>query len=140
MTTVTILSIVVAVAAPLPKERVKPMPSVVGEWLIEILNDRPVEPDQALRFLFRNDGTYVFYSGTEEQYVAKYTADPRSAPATLDIEPRSYAVGETFRGIYKFDKDGDVLTFWWNYGGNVRPTKFESNDEVKAIVLRRIRK
>jgi uncharacterized protein (TIGR03067 family) len=125
MTPVAILGMAVAVAAPLPKERVKPMPSVVGEWVVERSTFAGEEQprDGEVVYVFREDGTYALFRNAR-LFVdgRRYTTDSKAVPATIDLFTPGTSAEPLYRGIYKVD----TLTICHSDRGGPRPTKFES--------------
>jgi len=128
MTPIAVLGISVAVAAPLPKERVKPMPSVVGEWVVETETkggeEQPKE-GEPFSYLFRDDGSWALLQrGRLFADYRRYTTEPKATPATIDLFPPGTGTQPWYRGIYKVD--GDTLTICYSDRGEPRPTTFES--------------
>jgi uncharacterized protein (TIGR03067 family) len=134
MTPVIILGIVV-VAAPLPKERPKPPPSVVGEWVLVNATFDGVEEkfvDGPRRFVFDADGTYTVFRGGRKQYEHEYGTNPKTDPAGMDLERVLSGERGTHEAIYKVA--GDTLTICWAIRQTPRPTKFESTADSKTVL------
>jgi uncharacterized protein (TIGR03067 family) len=137
MTAVTLFAVIATVAAPLPKERPKPTPSILGEWVLVKLTydgiareEDPVCPD---RYVFSDDGTFRVFGGTKERYGGlRFVTDRKPDPATADLDLPMEFGGRFFQAIYKFD--GDIMTFCFDFNDKPRPTKFEANADSSAVL------
>jgi uncharacterized protein (TIGR03067 family) len=144
MTSVTILSIVVAIAAPLPKERPKSTSSIVGDWVVVKYagdgKEWDEDQDNPLRFVFFDNGTYDLLQGPRTLHVGvKFVIDLKSSPATIDLDTDAVG-GWVYRGIFKVERD--VLTVCLANFDNPRPTAFESKKGTHTTlhVLKRVKK
>jgi uncharacterized protein (TIGR03067 family) len=149
--TITILGLAVAVAAPLPKERPEATQSVVGEWVLVKVTcegrvtydgaERAADPDHSDRYVFSDDGTYSYFTGSQRRFRgAKFVANPKASPRTLDLDLPVAPEGKVIRGIYQVD--GDVMIFCWNFSDQTRPTMFESTpgSSDRLYVFKRAKK
>jgi uncharacterized protein (TIGR03067 family) len=124
--TPALLALAVAVAAPAAKDPPKKdPPTIVGEWLGEKAEagGKPLPvPPGGVTMEFTADGKVVIKEGPKPPVTGEYTADPKKAPAEIELTP---AKGKdiTLVGIYKVE--GDALTLCLGVGGK-RPDKFES--------------
>jgi uncharacterized protein (TIGR03067 family) len=146
MNPIAILCIVVAVAAPLPKERPKSTESIIGEWVRkestfkgQKLRDDP--PEGVVRFVFAGGGTYDFFRGSEREIEGNgYKTDPKADPPTIDLEFPWTAVHDVVPGIYRVD--GDTLTICLTVDHKPRSTRFASTAEAGTAlwVFQRVKK
>ncbi|HVK12692.1 MAG TPA: TIGR03067 domain-containing protein [Gemmataceae bacterium] len=111
------------VAAPALKDREKPAPSLVGEWVIEssVVGGRPSKANRN-RWVFRADGTRAIFDTTKELARGTYATDPKANPATLDLDPGP--ADGVYPCIYRLD--GDTLTLNVGWQKSERPAAFES--------------
>jgi uncharacterized protein (TIGR03067 family) len=136
--TPTLLALVLAVAAPVTKDKEPPKkePTIVGEWAGEKAEAAgmalPV-PVGGMTMEFKGDGTLVIKDAGKPPEEARYTADPKKEPAEIDLTPPA-AGGkvEKLAGIYKVE--GDTLTLCLAAVGE-RPKKFESAAGAPTILM-----
>ena len=109
-------------------------PSLVGEWAIEssVEDGKPDQLPPGMTWTFTADGKAALKVGGQAvpAIEATYTADPKKAPAQVDV---AAGPGETLRGIYKVEKD--TLTFCFVEGPDARPTAFASPAGSKVVLL-----
>jgi uncharacterized protein (TIGR03067 family) len=136
-----LLTLAMAIAAPMPKESKEP--TIVGEWTVETMAmGGKSEPAKfPFKLVFAKDGTFVMDKGPKgPRDVSKYTHDPKKAPAELDVHPpKEFADAGKMLGIYKIE--GDSLTIALGVLDE-RPTKFESPPKslVTVFVCKRVKK
>jgi uncharacterized protein (TIGR03067 family) len=143
MTPIALLAVAVVVGAPLPKERPKPLPSIVGDWVTQSRTFagtvRPIA-GEPLRYAFAEDGTYGVYRGPGRLVDdRKYTTDLKKDPAGVDLDTDADG-GRVYRGIFKVE--GDTLTVCWGNVDQPRPAGFESSSTkpTTVYVFQRVKK
>ena len=134
--TPALLALAVAVAAPAAKDPPrKDPPTIVGEWAGEKAEagsmPLPVPPG-GITMEFAADGKVVIREGAKPPVTGEYTADPKKAPAEIDLTPSAKGKDITLVGIYKVE--GDTLTLCLGVGGK-RPNTFESPAGSQVILL-----
>jgi uncharacterized protein (TIGR03067 family) len=140
-----LVGLAISVGAPGKDPAAKDPPSLVGEWVGEKAvaggKERPV-PEGGITFTFAADGKLTVKEGKRDKNdTGTYKADPKKAPAEVDIIPPEDKKEPTVLGIYKLD--GDTLTLCFGRGKEgSRPTKFESPEGSQTIVitLKRVKK
>jgi uncharacterized protein (TIGR03067 family) len=140
MTSVTILGIAVAVAAPLPRERPKSTPSIVGEWVMErmtlpgLLDFQP----NGMTFEFAADGQMQIRSPFSKPLgmavLGTFKVDSAKNPPELDFTESGNI---TRRAIYKFEPDGTLLICYPSDSNGPRPTTFESDGVATTLMTLR---
>jgi len=134
-----LIGLAIAVGAPAkeaPKDKDKP--GIVGTWVGEKAvaggKDLPV-PDGGISFTFTEDGKVMIKEGKREKPDSgTYKLDPKKDPAEIDLTPPPDKKDDkTILGIYKVD--GDTLTLCFGKESAERPTKFESPEGSKFIVI-----
>jgi uncharacterized protein (TIGR03067 family) len=129
------LGVVLAVGAPGEKDK-KEGPSIVGEWdgvkAVRGGQERP-NPEGGVVVTFSADGKITIVEGgkpKDEQ--GSYKVDTKKNPAEIDVTaPKEEG---TYPGIFKIE--GDTLTVCLgDKGSTERPTKFESPDGSKILLL-----
>jgi len=125
--TPALFALALAVAAPAAKDPPrKDPPTVVGEWVGETAEaggmPRPAPPGGAA-MEFTADGKAVIREGAKPPRTGVYTADPKRAPAEIDLTWSAGGQDVALVGNYKVE--GDILTLCLSVGGK-RPAKFES--------------
>jgi len=135
MQTTLMLGLVLAVGAPALKDAKKDPPSVVGEWVPELVvvggQATPVPTGSVIAFT--RDGKCTLNDGTAASIDLAYTADPKKQPAEIDVADAGARAGaNVLQGIYKFD--GDKLLICITLGGD-RPKTFESLGGSATILL-----
>ena len=133
--TPALLALAVLVAAPAAKDPPKTdPPSLVGEWAIDssVEGGKPDQLPPGMTWTFTADGKSALKVGglAVPSIEGTYTADPKKAPAELDV---AAGPGEAMRGIYKVEKD--TLTFCFVEGTDARPTTFASPAGSKVVLL-----
>ena len=133
--TPALLALAVLVAAPAAKDPPKTdPPSLVGEWAIEssVEGGKPDQLPPGMTWTFTADGKSVLKVGGVAVVAidGTYTADPKKAPAQLDVDG---GIGGSLRAIYKVEKD--TLTLCFVDGAPVRPTEFASPAGSKVVLL-----
>jgi uncharacterized protein (TIGR03067 family) len=139
----TLLGLVIVVAAPNLKEPPKRVPEIVGQWVVESVSlggsvpaPAPVETvfefTASGQWLIKREGVLDKSSSREVQY------DAEASPPTIDgIHPQAAAGNggrsRNFLGIYKVD--GDTLTICFGGPNEQRPTKFESEDGSRVVLM-----
>jgi len=121
-----------ALGAPAPKAD---PPTLVGEWVSEkgvIGGDDRAVPAGNLTLTFTADGQVQVREGAKPPDRATYKADPKKAPAEIDIDPPAVEKAPAMTGIYKVE--GDTLTLCLSRGGK-RPAKFESPAGSDLLLL-----
>ena len=131
------LTLTVAVAAPLPRDRPKKEPpSVVGEWVRVGHTEAgaAVPPDREThRQVFTADGRWNYSYGAHKGAAGlTFVADPRQSPPTIDINPGPGGIPNSYRGIYKVE--GDTLTLCLVSGDRDRPRSFESTPDRPTTI------
>lgn len=135
-----LIGIAISVGAPGAKDAPKKEVSIVGEWIGEKAvrsgQERPV-PEGGITFTFTADGQMSVKEGNREpKDGATYKIDTKKNPAELDIIPPAGKKEPTILGIFKID--GDTLTICIGAGskdGSERPTKFESPEGSKTMLM-----
>jgi uncharacterized protein (TIGR03067 family) len=121
----------VAVAAPAAKDP----PTIVGEWAGEKAEaggmPLPVPPG-GIAMEFAADGKVVIKEDAKPPEIGGYTADPKKAPAEIDLTPSAKGKEMTFVGIYMVE--GDALTVCLGVGGK-RPDKFEAPAGAEYMLM-----
>jgi uncharacterized protein (TIGR03067 family) len=141
--TPTFLALALAVAAPAPKADAKEAASIVGEWAADGYVQAGSQRDRPIRITFTADGKFLVQEGKREKpEEATYKADPKKAPAEIDIFPPVRQTAPPMMGIYKVD--GDTLTLCVSKGGpeaGTRPAKFESAEGSRdtLFTLKRVK-
>lgn len=141
----TSLVLVLALVAGAPNKKDPPAkepPSLVGEWaaVSGTRGGKPDNPEPGTSITFTAEGKVLLKEGKREKSEeATYTADPKKAPAEVDIVPPAKEKGPTIIGIYKID--GDTLTLCIAMGGE-RPKEFASpsGSEIMLITCTRVKK
>lgn len=140
MTSVTLLAVVATVAAPLPKEREKPVPPINGEWVVErmtfpgLLDFQP----NGMTFEFAADGKMLTRSpfsrppGIGE--TGTFKVDPVKDPPELDFTEPGNVIR---RAIYKFEPDGTLIICHPIARDGARPTAFKSDGAVNRLMTLR---
>jgi uncharacterized protein (TIGR03067 family) len=144
MNSLAILGIAVAVAAPLPKERVKSTSSIVGEWVMEQVTVGGADVTEVVGdewWVFSEEGTYTVYRGTGKEFDGpRYVTDQKSVPTTIDADVPQGREHIRRRGIFKIE--GDVMTVCWASEDGSRPTAFESKkgSPTTLYVFKKVKK
>jgi uncharacterized protein (TIGR03067 family) len=115
-------------AAPALKDRPKTEPGLAGDWeVVELtMAGQPID----LRgvhtgFRFTADGRWGQVNGSREpERLARFTVDPATGPASLNLSGANNSGGPVMVGIYRLD--GDTLTLCLVPAGSPRPTEFTS--------------
>jgi uncharacterized protein (TIGR03067 family) len=129
------LGAVLTVGAPGEKDK-KEAPSIVGEWNGEKAvrggQEMPI-PEAGITVTFTADGKLkVTEGGKEKEEHGTYKLDAKKTPGEIDITPPKE--DGTHLAIFKID--GDTLTICLSDKGSTeRPTKFESPDGSKIMLL-----
>jgi uncharacterized protein (TIGR03067 family) len=138
MNCVTILSLAVVVAAPLPKDppRKAEPPAIVGTWTCTSITDggRPNSADVegGLIFEFAANGTLKTTKNGKPEPDGSYVVDAAKSPTDIDLTPE--AGGGIVRGIYKVE--GDVLTLCFDdVIAGKRPTAFASPKGTSLLLI-----
>jgi uncharacterized protein (TIGR03067 family) len=124
--TPALLGLVLAIAAPLPKESPRPAPAdnpLMGEWVVEshIASGKPIPiRDKPERVMITKD---LWKVGKELKTESNLWLDPTKDPPQIDVWVPTQGEEARVRGIYKLD--GDILTVCYTLGAD-RPTKFDS--------------
>jgi uncharacterized protein (TIGR03067 family) len=143
MTSSVLVGLALVVAAPATKETpAKDPPTLVGEWAgaTGLRGGKPDNPPPGTTLTFTADGKLLMKEGGDSKAEeGTYSADPKKAPAELDITPGGTEKAPTIRGIYKVE--GDTLTICLAIGGE-RPTEFASppGSENMLVTLKRAKK
>jgi uncharacterized protein (TIGR03067 family) len=129
------LGVVLTVGAPGEKDK-KDGPAIVGEWSGEkaVRGGQEVAvPDGGITVTFTADGKVkIVTGGKERDEHGTYTIDAKKSPAEIDLTPPK----EEGKHLGIFKIDGDTLTVCLgDKGGTERPTKFESPDGSKIMLL-----
>jgi uncharacterized protein (TIGR03067 family) len=139
-----LIGLAVVVAAPAPKEAPKKEATIVGEWIGEKAvsggKELPVPPG-GISMGFNADGTLTLHEGGKGNVkTGSYKIDPKKDPPEIDLSPPADKKDDTILGIYKLE--GDTLTLCFQKGGPGRPTKFESpeGDRSVVITMKRVKK
>jgi uncharacterized protein (TIGR03067 family) len=142
-----LLGLAVAVAAPGPKDPPKADGPLVGTWALESMTAGGTpRPGLKATVTFAQDGTYVTRAEATpplavQSQAGTYRADPKRAPAEVDITSAAGGVGpaRTSVGIYRVD--GDTLTVCSTVDG-ARPKGFDApaGSNRTLAVYRRVRK
>jgi uncharacterized protein (TIGR03067 family) len=132
-----LIGLAVVVAAPAPKEAPKKEATIVGEWIGEKAvsggKEMPVPPG-GISFGFHADGTLTIKEGGRtDGKTGSYKVDPKKNPAEIDLIPPADKKDDTILGIYKLE--GDTLTLCFQKGDPERPTKFESPEGERTVVI-----
>ena len=134
-----VVGLALSLGAPAPKEGEKKDTSIVGEWVgvkaVAGGKERPV-PAGGVTFTFTADGKFLVREGKREKAdEGTYKVDPRKDPAEIDIMAPEDKKQGTIPGIYKVE--GDTLTLCIARGGpeSERPTKFESPDGARVMLM-----
>lgn len=115
------------------KEVAKEMVPFQGPWKvvkIELGGKPPPGTIPAMRFVFKADAVEIA-EGKEAPSEGGYTVDPKKEPAEIDlITPQKKKIP----GIYRFDKNGQlVISLLANPNGK-RPTKFDEADTITYVL------
>jgi uncharacterized protein (TIGR03067 family) len=129
------LGVAIAVGAPGEKDN-KEGPSIVGEWKGEkaVRGGQEVAvPEGGITVTFTSDGKVkIVTGGKERDEHGTYTVNTKKNPAEIDLTPPK----EDAKHLGLFKIDGDTLTLCLSdKGGTERPTKFESPDGSKIMLL-----
>jgi uncharacterized protein (TIGR03067 family) len=141
MNAALLLGLAVGVSAPALKDPPPKTESIVGEWVIEsvTLGGKAATSAAGIRYEYTADGQQITRGerGRKTNYHS-YKVDPKADPPTIDMS--SPASGPELRGIYKVE--GDSLVFCFGFDADSRPTRFESPDGSRLIlmVLKRVKK
>ena len=136
-----VLGVILAVAAPVPKDPPKKELPVVGEWegvkAIAGGKEDPL-PGGGVTFTFAADGKYYARAADMERpREGTYTVDPKADPAHMDmIPPADDGDRVVLKGIWKVE--GDTLTMCFGRrvkDANERPTKFESPEGGNVVLM-----
>ena len=129
MNGLALIGLVVAVAAPAPKEAAPPL---VGTWVCDGKTLGAVEPVPDLVYEFTAGGILrVRFDGRPGQD-HEYRTDTTVKPAEIDWLVTG--TRQTMRGIFKVD--GDRLTICWHDGLEPRrPSAFESPAKSVNLLL-----
>lgn len=136
------LGLVLAIAAPAPKESPKPATAdnpLLGEWVVEshIASGKPIPiRDKPERVMITRD---LWKVGKELKTESNLSLDPTKDPPHIDVWVPTQGEEARVRGIYKLD--GDTLTVCYSLGTE-RPTKLESLPKSGnwLITLKRVKK
>jgi uncharacterized protein (TIGR03067 family) len=143
-----LVALALAVGAPATKDPPKKeAPSVVGEWAGEKAvqggQERPVPPG-GVSITFTADGKFLVREGKREKpEEGTYKVDTKANPAQIDImPPEDKAERGNVRGIFKIEGDTLTLCFAGSKDDGERPTKFESPEGSRTMVmtLKRVKK
>jgi uncharacterized protein (TIGR03067 family) len=128
--TPTLLTLALAVAAPLPKDKPKAEPGKLeGHWVVEsYLAGGKVEAERAGMHL-SFDGKSVVVAEEKGADVA-YAARPKTDPPEIDLT----AANNLIPGIYKIEGDTLLLCFP-KAGGTDRPKKFASPAGTTIVLM-----
>ena len=130
MTSIAILSIAVAVAAPLPKERPKQL-SVVGKWVVVEWKTRTGSGKlDGPAVEFTSDGAFEASEGPPGN-ATSYTADTAKQPPELDF---NFPSDSPRACIYKLEEDGTLVICYRVKDHGSRPTKFETSDDNTVLL------
>ena len=120
------------------KDKKKDIDALQGTWKIESFKvagqDGPEEFVKKASFVIK-DKKYTLTIDDEEMETGTFKLDPEKKVKTIDLEIASgNDQGKKQLGIYTL-KD-DTLTFCFAFPGETdRPTKLESSDDSKTILL-----
>ena len=135
------MGLAVGVSAPALKDPPTKSETIVGEWEIEsvTMGGKRATSRTGIRYEFTSDGQRITKSDRGDRPQSfKYHANATADPPTIDmVGPKDSAAG---RGIYRIESDH--LVFCFGFDANTRPTKFESPDGSRLIlmVLKRVKK
>jgi uncharacterized protein (TIGR03067 family) len=127
MNSTLLLGLALSVGAPAPKEAPKADPAKIeGDWVIEkYVNGGKVDD--------KRTGMEVKITADEitpgRESAARYTLDPKADPPRIDLTTDK----KTIPGIYKLE--GGTLTICFPKGQGERPSKFESPDGSRIVVM-----
>lgn len=136
MHTTTVLTLALTLAAPAPKEAPKKeTPAIVGEWkCVAFVGGGKTWAGDALPEIvlkFTADGTFQQTARGKVDAEGTYVIDPTKDLAEVDY--KGSKVGKENYGIYKVEKD--ILTLCVTENGGARPTKFESPDGTRVMLM-----
>lgn len=133
-----LVGLAVTISAPAPKDAPKKESSIVGEWngvkAVAAGKELPV-PEGGVTFTFAEDGKVLIREGKRDKDSATYKVDPRKDPPELDLIPPPDKKEPTVHGIFKVEGDTLTLCFERGQGEGTRPTKFESPEGSRIIVI-----
>lgn len=108
--------------------------SIVGEWDGEKATrggkERPV-PEGGVKFTFTAEGKFIVKEGSRDQEVGEYKVDAKKNPVELDIIDSKK--DRKMLAIFKIE--GDTLTMCLSDDKDGRPTKFESPEGSKTMLI-----
>jgi uncharacterized protein (TIGR03067 family) len=135
-----LVTLALAVGAPGGKDAPKKDVTIVGDWNGEKAvsggKERPV-PEGGVTITFTADGKFVVREGKREKAErGTYTTDTKKDPAEIDITPPPDK-GErgVIKGIFKVDGDTLTLCFVGGKEDAERPTKFESPEGSRQMLM-----
>jgi uncharacterized protein (TIGR03067 family) len=137
-----LLGLSLALGAP-AKDPPKKEASVLGEWVPEKMvaggKEMPA-PKEKITFGFEADGKLIVTEDKEKPDVGSYKIDAKANPPRIDLSPPEGSNEPCLYGIYKLD--GDTLTMAVSEKEADRPTKLESPEGSKVVllVLKRVKK
>lgn len=133
-----LVPMVALVAAGDDKKAEADLKAMVGKWKVEKaemggkdLTDFAKE----MQFEIRQGGKYTAKIGDETDEGA-FTVDPSKSPKELDVKPTSGPnKGKTVKGIYKIEVDTLTVCYGFEADKAARPTKFDSKDGDKTLLM-----
>lgn len=139
----TLLGLALVVAAPNLKEPPKKNPEIVGQWTVESMNlggKQNARAPAEMIYEFTADGQWLINRGgvVVKSVPREVKYDPKANPPTIDVVYPEAAAGKggtprNMLGIYKVE--GDMLTICFGASGGDRPTKFESEDGSRVMLM-----
>lgn len=95
------------------------------------------EPDSVVSTVsLKVAGNELTFAAKGKSYPAKFKLNPKAKPAAIDIEPSDGPEkGHTFLGIYKIEKNGELLIAFAERGD--RPTAFKGEGKVLLVRLKK---
>jgi uncharacterized protein (TIGR03067 family) len=134
-----LVTLALAVGAPGAKDPPKKEVSIVGEWngvkAVAGGEERPV-PEGGVTITFTADGKFIVHEGKREKAEqGTYKTDTKKDPAEIDISAPAESGRPNVQGIFKIDGDTLTLCFPGKKDDAERPTKFESPEGSRNMLM-----
>jgi uncharacterized protein (TIGR03067 family) len=111
----------------------KDLKRLTGTWAVEsaIKGGKALPEDEIAKVRFKFDGEKVTFKEGDKEEEGTIKIDPSKKPKHIDVTLK----GKTHEGIYRFLKGGKLTVCVAVGDGEARPTKFESPEGSKIILV-----